>query len=220
MAMTAAGEPVLRVGLTGNIGAGKSTVGEMLQERGCRVIDADRLGHLLLEAGSPVLRRVVEVFGDQILGPGGGADRGVLAEVVFSDPDARRRLETILHPAIRQLEEQEATDDPGLGIIVTEASLLVETGGHHRYHRLVVVTAPEGLRLQRLAARGLNAEQARRRTAAQMPEAEKARYADYLIDNAGTRDQTREQVVRLHAKLTDDLAALRRGDALPRSPSP
>lgn len=211
--MSAPGDRVLRVGLTGNIGAGKSTVAAMLAARGCRVIDADRLGHGLLRAGSPVLGAVVEAFGEGILDAEGNADRKALAAVVFANVEARRRLEAILHPAIRDAEGAEAVADPGNGIVVTEAALLVETGGHERYDRLVVVTAPEPTRLDRLAERGLPRARARQRMAAQMQEREKVAVADYVVDNGGTLARTEQQVEELTARLREDLSALqeRRG---------
>jgi dephospho-CoA kinase len=209
---------VLRVGLTGNIGAGKSTVARMLADYGARVIDADRLGHRLLVAGSPVLGAIVEVFGSAVLDDDGNVDRGVLAERVFADAGARARLEAILHPEIRALEEAEAGSPPAAEIVVTEASLLVETGSHDRYDRLVVVTAPEAIRLDRLESRGLPRDAARRRMAAQMPESEKTRVADYVIDNRGSVEETTVQVRFLFERLCGDARAIRRGDALPPSP--
>lgn len=206
--MSAPDDRVLRVGLTGNIGAGKSTVAGMLASHGCRVIDADRLGHRLLSAGSPVVDDVVAAFGEEVLAPEGAVDRSALAALVFADAAARRRLEAILHPAIRAEEEREAAEDSGNGIVITEAALLVETGSHARYDRLVVVTAPESVRLERLAGRGMDRVDARERMAAQMTEAEKVSRADYVVDNGGTRASTREQVESLFRRLSEDLRSL------------
>jgi len=209
---------VLRVGLTGNIGAGKSTVARMLADHGARVIDADRLGHRLLVAGSPVLGAIVEVFGSAVLDDAGNVDRGLLAERVFADAGARARLEAILHPEIRALEEAAAGLPPAAEIVVTEASLLVETGSHDRYDRLVVVTAPETIRLDRLESRGLPRAAARRRMDAQLPESEKTRVADYVIDNSGSVAETAAQVRSLFERLCIDASAIRRDGALPPSP--
>ena len=204
---------VLRVGLTGNIGAGKSTVGAMLAARGCLVLDADRLGHELLLAGSPVRDAIVAEFGDDIVGEGGNLDRSALAQVVFSDPEARRRLESLTHPAIRDLEDERVREG-GCDIAVTEASLLVETGAHVRYHRLVAVVAPEAVRRARLLERGMSAADIARRMAAQMPQEQKAAAADYVIDNGGPLAATEARVQRLHRALSADLEVVRRGDEL------
>jgi dephospho-CoA kinase len=206
----------LRVGLTGNIGSGKSTTAGILAELGCLIIDADRLGHSLLLAKSPAFDVIVEAFGTRIVGADGNVDRAALARVVFASDSDRRRLEEITHPAIRGLELQQIEDrPPGTEIAVTEAALLVESGGYQRYDRIVVVTAPVAVRLQRLELRGMDPQDARRRMGAQMAERLKVAIADYVIDNSGSPAHTRQQVDELHAALTMDAARLRRGDELP-----
>ncbi len=198
---------ILRVGLTGNIAAGKSTVAGWMAELGCHVIDLDRIAHDCLVAGQPTHARVVEAFGREVFAADGEIDRRELGAVVFADPEARQQLEDILHPAIREREEQEveawaATVESG--IAVSEAALLYETGGAARYDRMVVVAAPEGTRLQRLIARGGTTEDARGRMAAQMNQQEKIEAADYVIDNDGSLDAARMATEAVVAKLFND----------------
>lgn len=206
---------VLRVGLTGNIGAGKSTVGAMLQDAGCLLIDADRLAHDLLQPGTEANAEVVALFGQGIRDADGGIDRAALASIVFADVKRRRSLEAIIHPRIPPLEDERVAawnvDD---GIAVTEAALLVETGGAARYQRLVVVTAPARIRHQRLLERGLAETDIRDRMAAQMPEAEKVAVADYTIDNGGTLETTAARTRVLLKALRQDLDDLRAGVSL------
>ena len=208
----------MRVGLTGNIGAGKSTVARMLAGHGARVIDADRLAHRLLLAGSPVLGTVVDVFGLDVLDKAGNVDRAILGERVFANAELRSRLEAILHPEIRALEEAEAERPPSPEIVVTEAALLVETGSYRRYDRLVVVTAPQATRLERLEKRGLERDAAHRRMAAQISQGAKTRVADFIIDNSGSVAETATQVQAVFERLRDDARAIRRDVAPPPSP--
>ncbi len=186
---------ILRVGLTGNIAAGKSTVAGWMVDFGCHVLDADELGHQCLEPGEPTYDRVVEAFGATVLGDDGVVDRRALGARVFGDDAARARLEEILHPAIRA-KEQHHVDQikraSAPAVVVTEATLLYETGSAGRYQRMVVVTAPDDVRLDRLEERGLSAGEAGERMAAQMEQAEKAELADYVIDNGGTLEAGRE----------------------------
>lgn len=209
---------VLRVGLTGNIAAGKSMVAGWLDELGCHVLDADALGHACMAPGEPARAEVVEAFGDAVLDRDGAVDRGRLGRLVFADAEARRRLESILHPRIRQREEELVgrwAETVSRGIAVTEATLIFETGGASRYDRVVVVVAPDDVRLERLRERGMDADEARRRMAAQMDQAEKARRADYVVVNDGSRDDARDQVEVLLGRLEGDLSALERGRPLP-----
>ena len=212
---------VLQVGLTGNIGAGKSTVGSMLAESGCLLIDADLLGHEVL-AEADARADLVAALGDAILDADGLVDRASLGRRVFTDPDALQRLNAITHPRIRALEQQRIEAwrrEPG--IAVTEAALLVETGSAARYHRLVVVTAPARERLRRLVLRGMTETDARRRMAAQMDPEEKATHAHYLIDNGGRLEATRAAVKILLGDLEADLDRHIAGLKLvPRVPQP
>lgn len=207
---------LLRVGLTGSIGAGKSTVAGMLRQRGCHVVDLDAIGHLQLRASGESFDDVVAAFGRGVVGPDGGIDRGALAAIVFHDAAARRRLEAILHPRIAAAEERELRDRDG--IAVSEAALLIETGGWRRYHRLVVVVAEAASRADRLVQRGMSAAQIRAREGAQLPQADKVAVADYLVDNSGDLAGTESQVDALMTCLTEDLDALRQGRELPPRP--
>jgi len=191
---------------------------------GCHVLDADRLAHECLAAGEPTYDVVLAAFADRrevILRPGGEIDRAALGRIVFADDGARRRLEAILHPAIRdreahRIEEIAARTDAA--VVVTEAALLYETGGAARYHRMIVVTAPDDVRLRRLQATGLDPDEARRRMASQMSQDEKAARADYVVDNGGTLAATRQITETLVAHLREDLETLRTGTPLEPAP--
>lgn len=197
---------ILRVGLTGNIGAGKSTVGEMLAGHGCLVLDADELARRVLDEDAEAIAAIVGAFGEEVLDERGSIDRRALAARVFGDPEARARLEAITHPRIQRLEADEIGRwSAERGIAVTEAALLVETGGDERYDFLVVVVADDEQRLDRLLERGMDPEDARRRMAAQLPQQEKAEVADWVIDNSGSLERTREQVEELSERLTERL---------------
>lgn len=191
------------IGLTGGIGTGKSTVGRLLRARGIPVIDADELARVAVEPGQPALNDIRAAWPGAIT-PEGRLDRKALGTIVFADPQARRRLENILHPRILTLAHQRAAALARAGHTVAfyEASLLVETGRHRDLDGLVVVDAPEDARRARIAARdGLTDEQVRARIAAQAPMAEKRRVADFIVENDG-------DVVALEPKVTALLTAL------------
>jgi len=206
----------LRVGLTGNIGAGKSTVAGLLDGPGFMIVDADRLAHAVLEEDDEARDLIVARLGTSILDATGRIDRNVLGKLVFADPSALEQLEAIVHPRIRASEEARIEAwGVARGIAVTEAALLVETGGHERYHRLIVVSAPRQARIERLSVRGMNKADAERRMAAQMSDADKAAAADYLVDNGGSPESTAEQVATVRERLLDDLGAFCAGLTLP-----
>lgn len=182
------------IGLTGNIGCGKSTVARMLAELGAEIIDADKLVHQLMEPGTECWRAIVEQFGLGTLRPDGSIDRGRLGEIVFRDPAALSRLEKILHPAARKLVESriDASRKP---VVVIEAIKLIEAGWHRRVNSVWVVTCQREQQIKRLMrTRGLTAAEAELRVGAQSPAAEKLKYADVVIDNSGTLEETRRQV--------------------------
>lgn len=186
---------MLLVGLTGGLGAGKSTVARMLTDRGAVLVDADVLAHRALEPGSPVYRQVSELFGDEVMTPSGELDRAVIAATVFSDPERRRALESIVHPEVfRMLAEivqaRRETDD----IIVFDAPLIVETGFHDACDVVVVITAPEEERVARVARRGMTPDQARARIRAQIGDEERAAVADVVIPNDGDMDALNERI--------------------------
>jgi len=178
-----------RVGLTGNIAAGKSAVARLLAERhGLPVLDTDQVARAVVAPGSAVLGALVARFGPAILAPDGSLDRTALAALVLADPAARADLDRLTHPAIWErveawLAEQ---DRAGARAAVVEASLIVETGQQGRFDRLLVVTCAPGIQVERLvAARGMSPERARAWLAAQLPADTKARAADVAIRNDG-----------------------------------
>ncbi|MDQ7006463.1 MAG: dephospho-CoA kinase [Acidobacteriota bacterium] len=196
----------LLAGLTGGIATGKTTVAGIFADLGAAVIDADPIVHQLLAPGGAGVAPVREHFGEEVLDPRGGVDRSRLGRRVFSDPAARRRLEALLHPLVIEVSEARIARilerDPPPGVLIYEAALLVETGRHTRFDRLVVVTAPLEVRVRRLVERrGLSVEEARRRIGAQMPEEEKIALADHVIDNGHAVEQTRRQVERVYRLL-------------------
>jgi len=207
----------LLVGLTGGIATGKSTVNAMLASPSVRVVDADALAREVVEPGTPAYKQIVAEFGQEVLQPDGHLDRARLAEVVFADPAKRKRLEAITHPAIRARFEKIMADLERAGfdgILIWDASLLVEGGGNKNMDRVVVVTTDPATQLRRLMERDRCSEEAARaRTASQMPLAIKARYADYVIDNSGTREQTEARVREVYTALLGDL---RQHQARPR----
>ena len=197
------------IGLTGNIATGKSLVGRILDELGAQVIDADALVRDLQRQGVPVYADIVAEFGPNILRADGEIDRDKLGAQVFSDPEALKRLEAIVHPAVgREIERRLAdlsrtqlTSDLRT-VVVIEAIKLIEAGLHKRCNALWVVTSRPGVQLERLLrTRGLSEADARVRIEAQPPQSEKAALADVLIENNGTLDSLREQVKRYWEKL-------------------
>ncbi len=203
----------LLVGLTGGIASGKSTVSRQLAELGCHVIDADVLAREVMAPGEPAWRAIVEAFGPEILRPDRTLDRARLGALVFADPEKRRRLEAITHPAIQArrtaaLQELAARDYEGL--VVQDAALLIEVGGHAHVDRLVVVYAEPAVQLERLMRRdGLDRVEAERRIASQMPLAEKVKLAHYVIDSSDSHDETAAQVRAVHAALLAEHRARR-----------
>ncbi|HEV3208250.1 MAG TPA: dephospho-CoA kinase [Terriglobales bacterium] len=200
---------MLKVGLTGGIAAGKSAVGEMLAALGAHVIQADRIAHQLMQPGEPVYQEVVRHFGLEILDPSGAVNRARLAEKAFGADSRVRELNQIVHPAVirRQEEwmEQVGQSDPR-AIAVVEAALLLEAGAGKRFDRLIVVTCEPEQRFQRWAQRlQVDEETARRevtrRMAAQLPDEEKIKAADYVIDNSGSLDETRRRVREIYTRL-------------------
>jgi dephospho-CoA kinase len=211
--------PGLLAGLTGGIASGKSTVAGMFRELGVPVVDADAIVHELLGAGGRAVEAVTRLFGSEVLAPDGGIDRTRLAGIVFEDPAARARLESAVHPLVFEeslLRLEQVANETGAEIVLYDAALLVETGRHESFQRVVVVTVPENVQVSRLMERdGLDEEQARRRLRAQMALDEKAAVADYVIDNGGSWSETRQEVRRVLDSLREDVQALERGRPLP-----
>ena len=201
----------LLVGLTGGIATGKSTVSKMLRELGAEIIDADQIARRVVEPGQPAWREIVEEFGRDVLSPDGTLDRRKLGAIVFANPERRRRLEAITHPAIRarvKARVDELAAQGFAGIAFYDAAILIEALGHQDMDRIVVVMTDEATQLARLGGRDDTDEaEGRRKIASQMPLAEKAKLADHIIDNSGDREATAEQVRRVFATLIDELAA-------------
>lgn len=195
---------MLRVGLTGGIGCGKSTVAAMLRDEGCLVLDADALAHKLIEPGQPAYDEVAREFGAGICDASGRVDRAKLAAIVFDDPAKLARLNQIVHPRVMEAQNRQFAEWARLqphGIAVIEAALLIEAGIHERLDRLVVVWCRSEQQLARLLARGMSAEDAQKRIAAQWPVEKKRSIATDEIDNSGTEEETRQQVEQLVARL-------------------
>ncbi len=188
---------MLRVGLTGGIATGKTTVASMLRERDVPVLNADPLGHELLEPGQPAYDEVLAVFGKEIRDPDGKLDRGKLGGIVFADAQKRARLNQILHPRILDIVQKwfAALDEPdGPEFAVVEAALIVEAGYNKSLDKLLVCWCRPEQQIQRLKERDLSPEQAHQRIAAQMPLDQKRKLADIAIDCSGSMEETERQV--------------------------
>jgi len=192
------------IGLTGGIGTGKSAVSRLLRKKGVTVIDADEATRAVQASGSEGLRRLVGEFGPSILAPDGSLDRARLAAIAFADPEARQRLNAIVHPMVREWMadrqvEAEARDEP---YVVLDVPLLFESRGAAGLDDVILVYAPEELALRRLVEqRGMPEEQARARIAAQMPIEEKRRLARHVIENTGTLKELRARTDRVWAEV-------------------
>lgn len=192
------------IGLTGNIACGKSTVGRLLAARGAEYIDADRLTHQLLAAGTPENDRIVARFGPEVRAADGAIDRPRLGGIVFSDPSALKELETILHPRVRALIRR-AMAAATAPIVVVDAIKLFESGLYKELDTSWVVTCPRAEQVRRLTSdRGLTVEQANVRIDTQGSQEEKVRQADVVIDNGGTLAETEQQVDAALAALWTD----------------
>ena len=200
--------PILRVGLTGGIASGKTTVARLLAELGAFVLDADLLAHAVIEPGAPAHAPLVERFGREILGPDGRVVRARLAELVFRDEAARFDINRIVHPEVMaEMDRRIAAYVPRgrAPMAVFDAALLVETGLYRDFHRLIVVRCSRETQIRRLLVRdGLPPDEAEVRIDSQAPLADKLAVADYVIDTEGTLRDTRRQVERTYAALLGD----------------
>jgi dephospho-CoA kinase len=194
---------VLLVGLTGGIGAGKSTVADLLTERGAVIVDADDVARAVVEPGQPALAKLVDRFGAGILGADGGLDRLALAKLAFVDDDSRRDLEAITHPAINEEFGRRVAEAPSDAIVVLDVPLLVESpqARERGYETVIVVEAPRDVRLARLEARGVDRADAEARMAAQAGDDERRKIATYVVDNSGDRGDLERQVDEVWADL-------------------
>ncbi|MFY9618389.1 MAG: dephospho-CoA kinase [Pyrinomonadaceae bacterium] len=188
---------MLKVGLTGSIAVGKSFVLDILRELGAQTIDADAVAREVVEPGTAGLKAVVDEFGAEILRPDGSLNRAALGSIIFADEAKRQKLNSILHPFIiaRQDEimrqwEKEAPD----AIAVVDAALMIESGGYKRFDKLIVVHCQTQVQLERLMKRdNISREEAERRINAQMPQEQKKKHADYLIDTSAGFESARQQ---------------------------
>jgi dephospho-CoA kinase len=197
---------VLRIGLTGGIGSGKSTVSALLAARGAVVIDADRIAREVVEPGTPGLAAIEETFGGQVLQRDGSLDRPALAAIVFADPEARRRLDGLVHPLVRSRAAELAAAAPEDAVVVHDVPLLVETGQAAAYDLVLVVQADPDVRIQRLVQRGVPEADARARMAAQATDEQRRAVADVVLDNSGSEQELAAQVDRFWTERVQPLA--------------
>ena len=193
----------MRVGLTGGVGSGKSTVSAMLEELGAVIIDADKLAREVVEKGTPGLAEVVEAFGPELLTPDGDLDRPAMGAIVFADETKRRTLEAIVHPLVfERIIELEATageDD----LVVHDIPLLAESGRADTFEAVIVVDVPDEVRIERLVRdRGWTRADAESRIAAQATREDRLAIASHVIDNGGTLDELRARVAEVYEELT------------------
>jgi len=201
---------MLLVGLTGGLGAGKSTVARMLADRGAVIVDADELARRAIAPDTPGHRKVLESFGDGVLAQDGSIDRRALAAVVFDDPEARRALESITHPEVfrmlaDEVERRRDTDD----VVVFDAPLIVETGFDEATDVLVVVALDPALQVERVVARGMDRAEAEARIAAQASPEERRSRADEVLRNDGDLEDLERQVEALWERLRRSAAERR-----------
>ena len=188
----------MHIGLTGGVGSGKSTVADLLRDRGAVVIDSDVLAREVVEPGTPGLAAVVEAFGDGVLAEDGSLDRAELGRRVFVDEGFRRRLQDILHPLIRARSAEIAAEAPAGALVVHDIPLLVETGQADRFETVLVVDVPVETQVERLVRdRGWSREDAEARVRAQAGRDERLAVATHVLDNTGTRDDLRERVTEV-----------------------
>lgn len=201
---------MLVIGVTGGMGAGKSTVARLLAEHGAHIIDADAIAREVVAPGAPALAAIIEQFGDEVLTDEGALDRPAMAGIVFADEERLRALEAITHPAIRTRiaallrdHEQAEVDQDTERVVVLDHPLLVESGLADELPVVVVVTAPEELRVQRLAqGRGIDPADARARMRSQASDQQRLVAATHVVHNDGDSDDLRRRVEGLWQQLT------------------
>lgn len=192
----------MRVGLTGGVASGKSTVSRMLAELGAVVIDADVLARQAVDRGTDGLAEVVAAFGPDVLTPAGDLDRPALGALVFADEARRRTLEAVIHPRVRARAAEIERSAPEGAVVVHDIPLLAETGQGAAFDAVVVVDVPTGLQVERMVRdRGWSAEEARSRIAAQATREERRAIATYVIDNTGTIEDLRRRVAEVFGEL-------------------
>jgi len=196
---------MLRIGLTGSIGVGKSFVASVFGELGCHVLDADDTAREVVERGTPGLNDIVEAFGEDVLQPDGALNRNQLAAIVFGDETKRLQLNAILHPRIMERQDEilrrwEAEDPNGVGIV--DAALMIESGGYKRFDKLIVVHCRPEVQLERVMLRNsLTRDEAQKRIDSQMSQEEKQRFGDFLIDTSDGFEPTRQRTKEVYNQL-------------------
>jgi dephospho-CoA kinase len=213
---------ILRVGLTGGIASGKSTVRALFAAFGCYALDADALVAWLYEPGHAGHDALVETYGREILRDDQTVDRAKLARIAFSAPEEAKKLNALIHPLVHArtlevLDEYERTHEDG--IVIVEATLMLESGGYKNYDKVVVVDVAPDVQIERGVARGLPRDEVMRRIANQMPRDDRRPFADYVIDNSGDVGQLESETRRVHAALLADLEAKKKSLGLaPEAP--
>lgn len=200
---------IFKVGLTGGIASGKSTVAGLLADLGCTVVDADRIVSQLYEPGCAGHQALLREYGPGILLEDNSIDRTRVAEIAFSSAESAARLNSLIHPLVLEAQQELIEAEAKHGedrIFVVEATLLLESGGRARFDRVIVVDIDPALQLARAVARGMDPDDARRRMERQMPRAERLAQADYVIDNSGSPDDLERAAAEVYAYLRQELA--------------
>lgn len=207
---------MLKVGLTGGIATGKSYILSVFRDLGCEVTDADLVAHEVMEPGRPAFYEIVAHFGEDVIGPDGRLDRAKIGAIVFADKARREILNSIVHPRVFEAQSNwfaEVEHRHPDAIVIVDAALMIETGSYRRFDKVIVAWCEPELQLQRLMERNsLSEQQARARIDAQMPTAEKLKFADFSIDTSYGFEDTRRQVESIHARLRQLQLLERPGD--------
>jgi dephospho-CoA kinase len=199
---------MLKIAITGGVGTGKSTVARMFKELGAEVLDADAVARDAVAVGAPAWQELRRLYGEEFFNPDGTLNRSRLAQLVFADPEARRRLDALIHPLVAQKLQAQFADleRRGVELVLVEVPLLFETGREAAFDRVIVVAAPEALQIQRLRGRDRRGEaEIRGILSAQWPLADKVARADYVVDNGGSRRNTARQVKNIWGVLKNQL---------------
>jgi dephospho-CoA kinase len=205
-------EVILRVGLTGGIASGKSTITRILAGLGCVTIDADEVVARLYRPGGAGHEAIVGAYGRKVLTADGEIDRKKLADIAFATPESAAKLNALVHPLVLEEEKRimaaEAQRFPDRNrIFVVEATLLLESGGRERYDKIIVVDLPPETQIERAVARGLSKEEAERRMRHQMSREDRLKQADYVIDNSGDRRAAEAETLRVYEQLRESFRA-------------
>jgi dephospho-CoA kinase len=199
---------MLKIAITGGAGTGKSTVARMFAELGAEVLDADAAAREAVAVGAPAWQELRRLYGEEFFNPDGTLNRSRLAQLVFADPEARRRLDALIHPLVAQKLQAQFADleRRGVELVMVEVPLLFETGREAAFDRVIVVAAPEALQIRRLRGRDRRGEaEIRGILSAQWPLADKVARADYVVDNGGSRRHTARQVKNIWGVLKNQL---------------